>query len=158
MAVEIGCERYNEVVMLVSTHIFILFCNTFCNSLDEWWIISHNIKTPLSLSMLQIQFFSIDKLFKRTSQIWKEKRYNSSFEIMITRQETYIFLKFNTFAAGRIWPNSSCFQLTYQLHNSPSDCGRELFKPSKDSASLQVCNEKKFLVWGFRFFCEWCHK
>jgi len=35
MAVEIGCERYNEVVMLVSTHIFILFCNTFCNSLDE---------------------------------------------------------------------------------------------------------------------------
>jgi len=67
-------------------------------------------------------------------------------------------LKFNTFAAGMIWPNSSCFQLTYQLHNSPGDCGRELFKPSKDPASLQVCNEKKFSVWGFGFFCEWCHK
>jgi len=28
---------------------------------------------------------------------------------------------------------------------------RELFKPSKDSASLQVCNEKK-IGFGFRFF------
>ena len=27
----------------------------------------------------------------------------------------------------------------------------ELFKPSKDSASLQVYNEKNFLGFGFRF-------
>jgi len=27
-----------------------------------------------------------------------------------------------------------------------------MFKPLKDSASLQVNNEKKFLVLGFRFF------
>jgi len=26
---------------------------------------------------------------------------------------------------------------------------RELFKPSKDSASLQVCSEKKFFGYGF---------
>jgi len=38
--------------------------------------------------------------------------------------------------------------LTYQPHNSSADSARELFKPSKDSASLQVCNEKK------NFFCE----
>ena len=29
---------------------------------------------------------------------------------------------------------------------------RELFKPSKDSGSLQACNEKKFFGFGFRFF------
>jgi len=35
---------------------------------------------------------------------------------------------------------------------SADDCDRELFKPSKDSASLHICIEKKFLVLGFRFF------
>jgi len=34
-------------------------------------------------------------------------------------------------------------------HNSDAKSGRELFKPSKDSASLQVCNEKKNLVLFF---------
>jgi len=29
---------------------------------------------------------------------------------------------------------------------------RELFKPSKDSASLQIGNENTFLVLGFGFF------
>jgi len=29
------------------------------------------------------------------------------------------------------------FRLTYQPHNSPADCARELFQPSKDLASLQ---------------------
>jgi len=32
-----------------------------------------------------------------------------------------------------------------QLHNSPINCARELFKPSQDLASLLVYNEKKFL-------------
>jgi len=38
------------------------------------------------------------------------------------------------------------------------DCVRELFKPSKDSASLRVCNDKKFFGFGFQVFCEWHHK
>jgi len=35
-----------------------------------------------------------------------------------------------------------------QLHNSPVDCARELFKPSKDfvSVSLLLCNEKSFFA------------
>jgi len=33
--------------------------------------------------------------------------------------------------------------------NSPADCARELFKPSKDVASLLVSNEKKI---GVSFF------
>ena len=38
---------------------------------------------------------------------------------------------------------TSSFQLPYSI--SPSaDCARELFKPSKDSASLLVCTRKKF--------------
>jgi len=44
------------------------------------------------------------------------------------------------------------FRFSYQLHSSLADCAKELFKPSKDSASLQVCNEKKFLALGFIFF------
>jgi len=44
------------------------------------------------------------------------------------------------------------FWLTYQPHSSSVDCTRELFKPSKDSANLNVCNEKKFLVLGVSFF------
>jgi len=44
------------------------------------------------------------------------------------------------------------FWLTYQPHSSSADSARELFKPSKDLASLRVCNEKIFLVLGFGFF------
>jgi len=41
------------------------------------------------------------------------------------------------------------------LHGSifADDCAKELLKPSKDSACLYVCNEKKF-GFGFLFFCE----
>ena len=53
---------------------------------------------------------------------------------------------------------SSIFWLSYQYHSSSANCARELFKPSKDSASLRVCNEKKVFVLGFKFFCEWHHK
>jgi len=44
------------------------------------------------------------------------------------------------------------FYTTLQLHNSPVDCARQLFKPSKDAASLWACNEKKFDFWVFSFF------
>ena len=37
-------------------------------------------------------------------------------------------------------------------HNSGAESTRELFKRSKDSASLVVCNAKNFLVLGFGFF------
>jgi len=36
------------------------------------------------------------------------------------------------------------FRLTYWPHSSSADCARELFKPSKDSASLWVCSHYKF--------------
>jgi len=32
--------------------------------------------------------------------------------------------------------------MSWQQHDS-TDCTKELLKPSKDSASLKVCNEKK---------------
>ena len=35
------------------------------------------------------------------------------------------------------------------MHNSPGNCARELFKPSKDLASLWVYNEKKILCFSF---------
>ena len=44
-----------------------------------------------------------------------------------------------------------------QFHNLPVNCARELFKLSKDSASLLVAM-KKILGFGFSFFCGWHHK
>ena len=58
----------------------------------------------------------------------------------------------NIFTASMIWPIPSCFQLSYQLHNSLGDCAKELFKPSKDSTSLRVCNDNKFFGFEFGFF------
>jgi len=37
-------------------------------------------------------------------------------------------------------------------HNSGSECGRELFKGSKDLTSLLVYAPKKFFGWEFGFF------
>ena len=38
--------------------------------------------------------------------------------------------------------------MTLRKLNSGTESGRELFKGSKDSASLVVCNEKKLFGWG----------
>jgi len=46
------------------------------------------------------------------------------------------------------------FCATLQVHNSPVDCATELFIPSKDSASLLVCNENNFKLL-VSFFCGW---
>ena len=43
-------------------------------------------------------------------------------------------------------PKTSSFQLAYQRHNSYTDCARELFKPSKVSASPLACTRRNFLV------------
>ena len=47
---------------------------------------------------------------------------------------------------------SNRLHTSLQVHSSSADCTRELFKPSKDSSSLQW---KKKWFW---IFCEWCHK
>jgi len=53
---------------------------------------------------------------------------------------------------------TSSFVLPYQCHSSSTGCTRELFKPSKDSANLRLCTQKKKLFgWGLRNFCEWHH-
>jgi len=41
---------------------------------------------------------------------------------------------------------------SWQLHNSPVDCARELFKPLKHSASLIVSNEISFFGFASHFF------
>jgi len=42
--------------------------------------------------------------------------------------------------------------MTLHKRNSGAESGRELFKVSKDSASLVVCTRKKIFGWGCRFF------
>ena len=44
------------------------------------------------------------------------------------------------------------FPITVQLYNSQGDCARELFKHSKDAASLIDSNEKNWKVLDLRFF------
>jgi len=39
-----------------------------------------------------------------------------------------------------------------KLYNSPADYARELFKPSKDAASVVNCIGKNWKVLDFRFF------
>jgi len=40
------------------------------------------------------------------------------------------------------------------VRSSGAVSGRELFKGSKDVASLLVCTRKKIFGWGMRIFCE----
>jgi len=55
-----------------------------------------------------------------------------------------------------VWPclkSAVCTCLS--VHNSGSESARELLKPSEDSASLRVINEKIFfLVLCFRYFVD----
>jgi len=48
--------------------------------------------------------------------------------------------------------------MTLHTRNSGAESGRELFKGSKDVASLLVCTRKKLFGWGVQIFCEWHHK
>jgi len=50
------------------------------------------------------------------------------------------------------WTRVHLLAKPLQLYNSSVDCPRELFKPSKDSASLLACNEKYFFGFRYRFF------
>ena len=94
--------------------------------------------------------------------------------LMSILQETHnywslnIFRIFNTFCAGVRYTRTlkSCIEhvclhyspVTLQLRNLPGDCARELFKHSKDVASLRVCSAKKFFGFGFQVFYEWNQK
>jgi len=60
-------------------------------------------------------------------------------------------LEYNLFVLWNRPKTSSC-RLPYQRPSSSADCARELFKPSKDSASLLVCTRKNFLDGGCGFF------
>jgi len=53
-------------------------------------------------------------------------------------------------------PKTSSCQLPHQRHSSSANCARELFKPSKDSASLLV--HTWIFGWGLWIFCEWRHE
>jgi len=53
---------------------------------------------------------------------------------------------------GDFRKKNSSFQLPYQRPSSSAHCARELFSGSNGSASLVVCNRKKFFAWGCGFF------
>jgi len=51
-------------------------------------------------------------------------------------------------------PTKGTIVIMAKSRNSPADCVRELFKPSKDSESLVVWNKKFFLVLGLGFLVD----
>jgi len=64
----------------------------------------------------------------------------------------------NTFRSSRLRPKSSSFYMFLHGNISTNDCDKELFQPSKDSASLCICNEKKFWFWVSDFLiCFFAH-
>ena len=53
---------------------------------------------------------------------------------------------------------SDFFDVTLHHHNSPTDRARELFKRSKNAASLLVSIYKRIGKFHITFFCGWRHK
>jgi len=49
------------------------------------------------------------------------------------------------------WGKTRHILVALPTHSFSPDCAKELFKPSKDTANLRLCNGKKILVWGFVF-------
>jgi len=54
----------------------------------------------------------------------------------------------------RLRLKSSSLHVFLHGNISADDCARELFKPSKDLASLHICNENNIFGLGFGVFCE----
>ena len=50
------------------------------------------------------------------------------------------------------------FHVTLRTRNSDAESGGDLFKGSKDAASLLVCTRKKLFGLGVQIFCEWRRK
>jgi len=67
----------------------------------------------------------------------------------------------NSFASGNFWgfrTKIAGLHMALCKRNSGTESGRELFKGSKDLASLLVCTKKIFFGWEMRIFCEWRHE
>jgi len=57
---------------------------------------------------------------------------------------------------SRDFANAS--HVALRTRNSDAESGGELFKGSKDAASLLVCTRKKLFGLGVQIFCEWRRK
>jgi len=71
---------------------------------------------------------------------------DSGLRLYVLAARTYYI---NIFATGGLRLRSSSLQMFLHGNISADDCARELFKPSKDLASLRVCNETKTFDIGF---------
>jgi len=70
--------------------------------------------------------------------------------INVKKKVAYVTNKVLNTLIGR--SKSSCLDVSLQVHSFSTNCVRELFKPSKDLASLEICNEKIFFGVGFQIF------
>jgi len=55
---------------------------------------------------------------------------------------------------GDFHTRTTGLHVAVHVRSSGAVSGRELFKGSKDVASLLVCTRKKIFGWGMRIFCE----
>jgi len=64
------------------------------------------------------------------------------------------FLQLNTLASSGLMLEFSSLHMFFHGNIFAGDCAKELFKPSKDSASLRGCNETIFFGLGFHFVSD----
>ena len=117
----------------------------------------YEIRTPKwqqARSCLQkIKRLTRERLNKGTFvvNLWQHSYYLQS--LLITLRARFMIYSYLDFSV-----KPAVCRLPYQHHSSSTNCARELFKGSNRSASLLVCNQKKFFCWGLWIFCEWHHK
>jgi len=79
----------------------------------------------------------------------------TSVKYLVTSNTTASFHEhINTLVSGGLRLKSNSSHVFLHGNISTDDCAKELFKPSKDSASLRVYNEKKIFGFWFCFLCE----
>ena len=77
----------------------------------------------------------------------------TSVKYLVTSNTTASFHEhINTLVSGGLRLKSNSSHVFLHGNISTDDCAKELFKPSKDLASLRIYNEKNFLDFGFVFF------
>jgi len=103
-----------------------------------WWAVWHYLPSFLlqNISYSRIFYLRITWFFTTCSTPLAPADFHIA---------TRLLPVYDIFLLGN-WPKTSSFWLLYQEHSSFANCAGELFKPSKDPASLLVCNEKRFFV------------
>ena len=117
------------------------------NSRDPNQVPKHLKKTLVLYKSYEILFlhtYISQSALQTLLQLSASFQFEKSFQVLTPWE-----LGYDMFILSSLIQQFCCFWLLHQQHSSSSECARELFKPSKDSASLWVCSENHFFGFGF---------